>query len=90
MTIYGVLLPVLDTSEQERPGYTGKNPTEDQEVDQRPVALPLWGEVERAGTAQLGEEEIRGDLISVHENLRGGSDEKGERLFSMKSGSRMQ
>lgn len=41
MTIYGVLLPVLDTSEQERPGYTGKNPTEDQEVDQGPVALPL-------------------------------------------------
>lgn len=47
-------------------------------------------ETERAGTAQLGEEEIRGDLISVHENLRGGSDEKGGRLFSMKSGSRMQ
>lgn len=51
MPTYGVLLPVLGTWEQERPGYTGKNPTEDQEVDQRLVAHLLWGEVERTVTA---------------------------------------
>lgn len=74
--------PVLGPSVQERPGHAGKSSTDCHQNDEGPGAPLLWGEAEKAGPVQPGEEAQR-DLISIHKYLKRGCKQGTARVLTV-------
>ena len=59
----------------------GASPEEGHEDDQRAGAPLLWGQAERVGVAQPGEEKAPRDLIAAFQYLKGAYQKAGEGLL---------
>jgi len=62
-------------------GVVESGPEEGSEYDQRAGAPPLWGQAERTGALQPGEERLREDLLAAFQYLKGAYRKADERLF---------
>lgn len=81
----GLLYPVLCSSVQEGGGVTAESPTKSHKNGQGTGAPLVGGKAGRAGTVQPDKGEAQGNLINVHEYLKGRRKEGRARLFAVLS-----